>query len=228
MLKHYIESIEQLGATDNYNTEAFERLHIDYAKAGWRASNHRDARPQMVRWLARREKMVVLGSSIRRWLISTGREHDDESRADEEHVPTSRHNGRIKLSKHPSVPLQPLPLIVDRHQCPGFRESLAQYIYRLKNGRPLTSSQLPDALNNMPVNRVDVFHGFKFAPASLSDDTGETDAVKATPMKGDQAARFDTVIVLQGEDAEATGLQGKYHILLLYVAHLSLRLRYRD
>ncbi|EPS92600.1 hypothetical protein FOMPIDRAFT_1137569 [Fomitopsis schrenkii] len=151
-LLHYVDSIKELGATDNYNTEAFERLHIDFAKAGWRASNHRDARPQMVRWLVRHEKMA--------------------------------------------------------HHSPGLPESLAQYVYRLKNGRPLSTSQLQDALTNMPVNRLNVFHSFKFAPASLSDDNEETDAVKATPAKGQQAARFDTVVVLQGDDAEATGLQG--------------------
>ena len=51
MFKHYAQSIRELGATDNYNMEAFERLHIDFAKAGWRALNHRNALPQMVLWL---------------------------------------------------------------------------------------------------------------------------------------------------------------------------------
>ncbi|KAF8868755.1 hypothetical protein CPB84DRAFT_1755779 [Gymnopilus junonius] len=41
-LLHYIESIELFGTTDNYNTEMFERLHIDFAKHGWRASNQCD------------------------------------------------------------------------------------------------------------------------------------------------------------------------------------------
>ena len=41
-LLHYIESIENFEATDNYNTEMFERLHIDFAKHRWRASNQRD------------------------------------------------------------------------------------------------------------------------------------------------------------------------------------------
>lgn len=36
-LLYYIESIENFGATDNYNTEMFECLHIDFAKHGWRA-----------------------------------------------------------------------------------------------------------------------------------------------------------------------------------------------
>lgn len=57
-LLHYITSIKLFGTTDNYNTEMFERLHIDYAKEAWRASNHRDECPQMIRWLGRRERMV--------------------------------------------------------------------------------------------------------------------------------------------------------------------------
>ena len=36
-LLHYIESIENFGENDNYNTEMFECLHIDFAKHGWRA-----------------------------------------------------------------------------------------------------------------------------------------------------------------------------------------------
>ncbi|KAH9917785.1 uncharacterized protein B0H18DRAFT_883398, partial [Fomitopsis serialis] len=158
-LLHYVESIRLLGTTDNYNTEAFERLHIDYAKNGWRASNHRNVRPQMVIWLARQEKMSV---------------------------------DRIE----------------DRHNAPGFKNMLAQYIYILKNNRRLTPTQLLTAVSHMPFDRVDVFHGFKFAPEPLTDSKEETDAVRARPSFGEQPARFDTVVVLREDDAEATGLQG--------------------
>jgi len=41
-LEHYVEAICFLGAPDNFNTEMFERLHIDFAKKGWRASNKHD------------------------------------------------------------------------------------------------------------------------------------------------------------------------------------------
>ena len=50
-LLHYAESIRLFGTTDNYNTEMFERLHIDFTKDAWRATNHRDEFPQMVRWI---------------------------------------------------------------------------------------------------------------------------------------------------------------------------------
>jgi len=41
-LIHYVDSIKLFGTTDNYNTEMFEQLHIDFAKQGWRATNQRD------------------------------------------------------------------------------------------------------------------------------------------------------------------------------------------
>lgn len=50
-LHHYLDSIRRFGTTDNYNTELFERLHIDFAKRGFQASNKRDPFPQMVQWL---------------------------------------------------------------------------------------------------------------------------------------------------------------------------------
>ena len=63
-LHHYISSIRLLGTTDNYNTELFERLHIDFAKKGWRASNKRDTFPQMIRWLDCQEKVIAFDRYI--------------------------------------------------------------------------------------------------------------------------------------------------------------------
>jgi hypothetical protein len=57
-LLHYGESIRSRGSLDGYNTEWSERLHIDYAKKGYRASNHVNYTPQMTKWLTRREKIV--------------------------------------------------------------------------------------------------------------------------------------------------------------------------
>ena len=57
-LLHYVEAIEYFGTTDNYNTEMFERLHIDFTKYGWRASNQRDEFSQMIGWLSRQEKIA--------------------------------------------------------------------------------------------------------------------------------------------------------------------------
>ncbi|KAG6912043.1 hypothetical protein DXG01_001823, partial [Tephrocybe rancida] len=54
---HYVEAIKALGSADGYNSEAPERLHIDFAKDAYRASNKRDYTEQMAMWLQRREAM---------------------------------------------------------------------------------------------------------------------------------------------------------------------------
>ncbi|KAI0054736.1 hypothetical protein BV25DRAFT_1922419 [Artomyces pyxidatus] len=57
-LLHYVPSIKLFGTTDNYNTEYSERLHIDYAKDAYRATNRKDVYPQMTKWLQRKEQVL--------------------------------------------------------------------------------------------------------------------------------------------------------------------------
>ncbi|KAH9986165.1 hypothetical protein BJV77DRAFT_85407 [Russula vinacea] len=64
-LIHYASSIILFGTTDNYNTEQSERLHIDFAKDAYRATNHKDEYPQMTAWLERREKIQTHTAYIR-------------------------------------------------------------------------------------------------------------------------------------------------------------------
>ncbi|KAL0951815.1 hypothetical protein HGRIS_008482 [Hohenbuehelia grisea] len=54
-LEHYEDLIRLFGSADGFNTESPERLHIDYAKNAYRASNRKDYIQQMVRWLDRQE-----------------------------------------------------------------------------------------------------------------------------------------------------------------------------
>lgn len=55
---HYRELIEQYRMTDNYNTESTERLHIEFAKDAYAASNRKDKYPQMTLWLEQQEKIL--------------------------------------------------------------------------------------------------------------------------------------------------------------------------
>jgi hypothetical protein len=52
---HYVAMIRLLGSADGYNTEASERLHINYAKDAYQASNCKDYVKQMTTWLQRQE-----------------------------------------------------------------------------------------------------------------------------------------------------------------------------
>lgn len=66
MLRHYAESIRQLGTTDGYNTELPERLHIDYVKVSYRASKGPDQVPQMACHLQRREALLIVHARLER------------------------------------------------------------------------------------------------------------------------------------------------------------------
>ena len=63
-IQHYVEGIRWLGSADGYNTESPERLHIDFAKVAYRASNKRDYMEQMAIWLQRQEAMWLKESYL--------------------------------------------------------------------------------------------------------------------------------------------------------------------
>ncbi|KAG9074962.1 hypothetical protein FRC06_010352, partial [Ceratobasidium sp. 370] len=56
-MRHVPEQVEFKGAITNYSTETMERLHIDFIKDGYQASNRREWLQQLVRWLAKHERV---------------------------------------------------------------------------------------------------------------------------------------------------------------------------
>ena len=199
-LLHYIESIKDFGATDNYNTEMFERLHIDFAKEGWRASNHRNERPQMILWLERREKMAQFESYLR----------DINTQDINGHVITNICGQAIALTKHPHQRNQPILLVEQHHDCIGsFTPALKRFINKS------TSNSLPirKLLHSLlPITHINVYHCFKLSSPDPNGDRMEKTIIRATPpRKGTLASRFDTIVAVDDEnreEAESTGLQG--------------------
>ncbi|QRV99241.1 hypothetical protein RhiJN_27260 [Ceratobasidium sp. AG-Ba] len=59
MIQHYVKLIKMLGTPDGYNTETSERLHIDFAKMGYRASNKVNAIKQMAMYIQRSEAIAM-------------------------------------------------------------------------------------------------------------------------------------------------------------------------
>jgi hypothetical protein len=54
-MQHYTQMIRELGTADGYNTECPERLHIDYAKSAYRASNKKNYLTQMTTYHQRQD-----------------------------------------------------------------------------------------------------------------------------------------------------------------------------
>lgn len=258
-LLHYIESIELFGTTDNYNTETFERLHIDFAKKGWRASNHKDEFPQMIQWLTRQEKIVLfekhlqwrqeqhpqqdhssgtqtkrkrppevpMDIGLRRKISPSGEFvrtpvmsskdmvsnktgiSDNKSNYHSNNVASSPSTTPVfSLAKHAPLPNRPLSVIENGHSSPSFSADLKQFLNRL-SPNPLHKSSA--AAQTLPFQKLDIWTQFKFHPAGLHDDDEEDDIVKALPKtKDNNFSRFDTVIALNTDEGESTGLKGMY------------------
>ncbi|KAJ7766420.1 hypothetical protein DFH07DRAFT_867038 [Mycena maculata] len=65
-LNHYELLIRLFGTADGFNTESPERLHIDYAKNVYRASNRKDYIDQMTMWLQRQEAVARFTAYLER------------------------------------------------------------------------------------------------------------------------------------------------------------------
>ena len=202
-LLHYVEAIELFGTTDNYNTEMFERLHIDFAKHGWRASNQRDEFPQMIRWLSRQEKVTSF-EFHQKSLQEPQADIDSETVLQQ---PPTKKKALISIAKHPNFPRRQLSLIEDRHNAPDFSFYLKVFLNALTTNK--VSTQHLDQ-SKLPFQHVDVYNMFRFHPQGIQDDEEESDLVRALPCSSENPrGRFDTVIAISNDTAESTGLEGK-------------------
>ncbi|KAJ3753363.1 hypothetical protein EV360DRAFT_87873 [Lentinula raphanica] len=199
-LQHYVEMIRLFGCTDNYNTEMFERLHIDYAKKGWRASNKREEFPQMTHWLARQENVQTFNKELS-WITEQQRlRHLQKNSLSV----SAASPGTLLLPKEPTAPSKVISAIELGHRIPTFSLNLKRYLAMLTPGSSRAEVER-SLLKQLPFNHLDVYYSFKFSPETLDDEGSLKDVVKATPLKG---GRFDTVVVLTGDSAETTSFSG--------------------
>ncbi|KAJ3717375.1 hypothetical protein C8R42DRAFT_587311 [Lentinula raphanica] len=192
-LLHYIDSIQWIGTTDNSNTEAFERLHIDFAKEGWRASNKRDHFPQMIAFVSRQEKISSFD-----FYHSSGRTKE-ESQVLDDSSPVI-----LFLSKTPSEPRKTLSSIAILHEAPGFLTSLKLFLNNFvpKKSPPSTRNEIINGL--IPFNTLEVWHSFGLTPLKVLDKPE-----KLLPLSSSSSTpRYDTVIILENDKAESTAVQG--------------------
>ena len=203
-LSHYVSSIRLFGTTDNYNTEQSERLHIDFTKDAYRASNKKDEYFQMTKWLERREK-VQLRTALIDW-----RKQEDLQRSTSRnligppHASTlttiiaQRHTRRVSFDD----------LAMD-YGAVQFQDALGDYIAKVNNPGAAASVIRDRSRNTLiPFSHVPVFHHFKFVERGNSQTV---DAVEARPEQRDSHGwiippRFDTVVV-QSSGPKGTVIQ---------------------
>lgn len=63
-MKHYLDMIRSHSTADGFNTKGPERLHIDFAKVGYEASNKKEYIRQMTIWLSRQEAVHTFSAYL--------------------------------------------------------------------------------------------------------------------------------------------------------------------
>ncbi|KAI0054953.1 hypothetical protein BV25DRAFT_1816322 [Artomyces pyxidatus] len=203
-LLHFSEKIKLFGTTDNYNTEYSERLHIDFAKDAYRATNHKDEYPQMTLWLLRREKIHQHRLFVQ-WRLAG---QPVINAVDRPMVPRRL---RLKIARFPnekSVSFEDASLL---YGAKHLKVLMAEFIIR-RNSPRLTAPQVKEiaAQYQLPFRTVAAFHRVKFwhPDAQGRDDVPEVlDVVHARPAYIDSQkrlvpGRFDTALLKEQGEAE--------------------------
>ncbi|KAF8906944.1 hypothetical protein CPB84DRAFT_1844079 [Gymnopilus junonius] len=185
-LIHYVDSIELFGMTNNYNTEMFEHLHIDFAKHD-------------IKLQAKKGQLPQQPSST----SATTQSNQSSNRLPTGSTP---HRPLKAIAKYPHYPRCAISVIQQRHDVPDFSFHLKKYLSTFHDSR-FTNRSLVDL--SLPFAHLDVYKMFRFCPEALQDGEEEKDIVKAVPRsKGFPHGRFDTVVVLATDEAESHGLTG--------------------
>lgn len=224
-MRHYIEMIKSHGALDGYNTETSERLHIDFAKNAYRASNKRDYLKQMALWLQRQEAIHRFDAFLE-WLgrnpVKVEEEEVEES-DDEEDVQDTTETDLTSFSSGPggtpstyhlpkgvSHPNTSVDCLVTKHEATNFLPALSKYLVSRRIHTKVTDRDRFDVYNQVTLRlpRNPAINNKK-----RLNRVRATPAVPDKPGKKGRLANFDTALV-RDKDQETneaiigTGLQG--------------------
>ncbi|KAI0069476.1 hypothetical protein K474DRAFT_1687719 [Panus rudis PR-1116 ss-1] len=200
-LRHYRQAIERLDTPDNFNTEYTERLHIDFAKDAYEASNKKDEYPQMTLWLERKEKVLQHQKFID-WLV-TGRPSLQILN------PLETQMARICLPKNPSQKQVSFQDLGEKYGAVDFRSALAHFIVE-QNQPNLNRSELDIEATfvHFLFQQVPVFWKIRFWSEDFPRfrNANTYDVVHCRPSYSSKRdsrvtvpGRFDTVLVSDGD-----------------------------
>ncbi|KAJ7880813.1 hypothetical protein B0H14DRAFT_3764554 [Mycena olivaceomarginata] len=173
-LKHYVDSIRSHGTADGFNTENTERLHIDFAQAGYRATNKVHYTHQMTVWLARQEAVYKFGTylqwAIPGYIADSANDADNNDLEEEEegsavlarHLPpddpdsddkgelghnTPSRSLTYHVPKNPRFPRIPAATIVSEFHAPDFLIKLDDFL----KSNSINPHHPPDVNSTFPV-----------------------------------------------------------------------------
>jgi hypothetical protein len=161
-MQHYVAAIVSLGSANGYSTESPERLHIDFAKSAYRASNKKHYIKQMTKWLMRQEAChrfatylhwTVPGYLMELTAVSKYKTVDDDDADDEElDADDGDQAGGLgySVAKEPAYPRTPISSLITDFGATNFLPHLQSFL----RASPFTSHSTLDIL---PSTRIAVF-----------------------------------------------------------------------
>ena len=205
-LLHYGLSIVLFGTTDNYNTEQTERLHIDFTKDAYRATNRKDELKQMTTWLERR-KRVQHHAAFVNWRQQ--QVHPVSMLSRKPIGPPCPVRWCVKMTQHPTIRRVPFEDLIDKYGATHFLDILGDFIAHLQHPNVSERVVRTCGVNTLiPFGNVPVFHKIKFV---VSGGTEVMDTIQIRPEQVDAHGRtiprcFDTVLV---QDQRLDAVHGK-------------------
>ena len=211
---HYFAAIQSRGSLDGFNTESPERLHIDYAKEAYRASNKKDYVRQMMVWLGRQEAVARFGAYLDYVNALDPIPPDDnlEDSEMEEHASKSTHSVAIR----PAFPHTDINTITTHFKATNFIPALSTFFHHL-----IPPPLLPVLPNN--VDHFDVYKRVTILRASnpAAGFPKTMDRLRATPSVPANGrfkavpAHFDIVLVHvadanENQHTKGTCLEGMF------------------
>lgn len=207
---HYPYLITLFGTTDNYNTEFTERLHIDFAKDAYRATNKKDEYPQMTLWLERKEKVYRHDRFLQWRLNAMGaiQTHTTAVPYLQEHATTAMYPSAYSVS---------FDTLANSYGAYDIRNALALYIAKARYPSYSASRlQTVAATTHLPLQSLHVYNKVTFTNPDpylrLREAPDLVDVVYAKPARpgrygSEIPGRFDTVLVDLGKGKDL-GLKG--------------------
>jgi hypothetical protein len=196
---HYASSIRIYGTTDNYNTQATERLHIDLAKDAYRATNKKEEYPQMTAWLERCEKILQHEEYI--WWRRS------------KHMQPMPHcsplipDRCIKMMRRPTVLAVSIESLISDYGALFFRDAFARYAVSWQSPH-LNRTQIErESLNiNIPFVNVSIYHHIKFTNAG---DDKIVDSLHVQPRRlgarqQENPGHFDVALIRINDSSSNT------------------------
>ncbi|KAG1883702.1 hypothetical protein F4604DRAFT_1499489, partial [Suillus subluteus] len=154
------------GTTDNYNTKATERLHIDYTKDAYRATNKKEILQQMTRWLERHKSMAAFD------LVLQWRHGEIPKPRLMKSVLNTPLSPGVYLTKNPSMHAMLFHILENWFGAAHFKDALGEFI--VNQLQPTSQHQQAACNLNANVLRdleaVDVWYRIKFVVPNLQVD----------------------------------------------------------